>query len=501
MENEDGIVNDWQFCTQCGTKNVGDAKFCKSCGYPLTEQEPSISSEQPEVHVEPEQKQESFVNEENNLSMEHSEEVSSPWNGWLLLIPALGWVIYRLAVLAKGDIGLMIGMVFIPNIIAEALGGVVLIIGIPLIITSIIYFTKKTNNLKYIDFVKHTLIASILMLAFAVASNIHAIHDEQKSSSTQALEANVTAPEANTTTSAIPAPVLTEAQQAEKDCDNGQASRCTNLGYLYDNGQGVIQDHFQASGWYKNGCEKGDANGCFELGILYGNGKGLEQDYFQSAIWYQKACDLGSTGACNNLGVQYANGQGVNKDDNEAVKLYTKACKGNDGWGCNNLGNYYYNGTSVDQDYSTALKLFKKSCKNGNADGCKNTEMAKNALGIPVTKVKGTVQEDNLMWQDNKSAKSVVKDWQGAINYCQNLNLGGYTNWRLPNINELRSLVDQNNNPTIKSEFKNAVANTYWSSTQFNFTSEAWFVNFYNNDDGTEDEGLNHYVRCVRNSW
>jgi hypothetical protein len=202
MENKDGIVNKWQFCTQCGTKNVDNAKFCKSCGYPLTEQDPSISSEQPEVYAEPVQKQESSVNEEeNNLSMEHSEEVLSPWSGWLLLLPALGWVIYRLAVLAKGDIGLMIVTVFIPNIIAEILGGVVLIIGAPLIITSIIYFTKKTNNLKYIDFVKHTLIASILMLAFAIASNVHAIHDEEK---TQPVEANVTALEVNTTTSAIP---------------------------------------------------------------------------------------------------------------------------------------------------------------------------------------------------------------------------------------------------------------------------------------------------------
>jgi len=62
----------------------------------------------------------------------------------------------------------------------------------------------------------------------------------------------------------------------------------------------------------------------------------------------------------------------------------------------------------------------------------------------------------NLMWQDDNDVKSITKTWVEAINYCENLTLGGYTDWRLPNINELKSIVDYTKaEPAISSEFSN----------------------------------------------
>lgn len=106
-----------------------------------------------------------------------------------------------------------------------------------------------------------------------------------------------------------------------------------------------------------------------------------------------------------------------------------------------------------------------------------------------------------LMWQDDESAETVTKNWEEAKGYCQNLNFAGYSDWRLPTIDELKSIVDTNNTPAIKKEFKNSVSTTYWSSTpNADISSYAWFVRFYNGDDDTYVKYNDHYVRCVRDS-
>ena len=107
----------------------------------------------------------------------------------------------------------------------------------------------------------------------------------------------------------------------------------------------------------------------------------------------------------------------------------------------------------------------------------------------------------HLMWQDDESAKSVTKHWQGAIEYCQNLNFAGYSDWRVPSLEELRTIVDKNNSPTIKSEFKNTASYLYWSSTPFADGSDyAWVINFDGGGEGNGDKSYGYNVRCVRDS-
>lgn len=43
-----------------------------------------------------------------------------------------------------------------------------------------------------------------------------------------------------------------------------------------------------------------------------------------------------------------------------------------------------------------------------------------------------------LVWQKDSTC---CYDWNEAKSYCQNLNWGGYTDWRLPTISEFRSLI------------------------------------------------------------
>ena len=71
----------------------------------------------------------------------------------------------------------------------------------------------------------------------------------------------------------------------------------------------------------------------------------------------------------------------------------------------------------------------------------------------------GTVSDNatGLMWQQDTARDGGNYDamtWEEALAYCEALNLGGLTDWRLPTIKELRSLVDYGEyNPAINKTF------------------------------------------------
>ncbi|QGY39395.1 DUF1566 domain-containing protein [Pseudodesulfovibrio cashew] len=59
----------------------------------------------------------------------------------------------------------------------------------------------------------------------------------------------------------------------------------------------------------------------------------------------------------------------------------------------------------------------------------------------------GTVSDraTGLTWQRKDSGGT--KNWRQALAYCENLELGGRTDWRLPNAKELQSIVDYTRSP------------------------------------------------------
>ena len=79
-----------------------------------------------------------------------------------------------------------------------------------------------------------------------------------------------------------------------------------------------------------------------------------------------------------------------------------------------------------------------------------------------------------LTWTRDANLPGLVKTWQEALDYVSEMNTGenpnfGYTDWRLPNINELESLINtEQPNPAVWLEsngFKNVQSEYYWSST------------------------------------
>ncbi len=91
--------------------------------------------------------------------------------------------------------------------------------------------------------------------------------------------------------------------------------------------------------------------------------------------------------------------------------------------------------------------------------------------------------------------------WGDALNYCKGLSLGGQNDWRLPNVKELESLVDDTRYaPAIDSTyFPNVVASYYWSSTTYaSGPNSAWVVYFDGGGVYGSGKSNGYYVRCVR---
>lgn len=93
-----------------------------------------------------------------------------------------------------------------------------------------------------------------------------------------------------------------------------------------------------------------------------------------------------------------------------------------------------------------------------------------------------------LVWQRDGAAFGPAP-WEEAVAYCEGLTLGGRTDWRLPSILELATLVDESAvAPSIdttafpNTQYGSRSNNWYWASERArNHATAAWALNF---DDG-----------------
>lgn len=111
-------------------------------------------------------------------------------------------------------------------------------------------------------------------------------------------------------------------------------------------------------------------------------------------------------------------------------------------------------------------------------------------------------KESGLTWQ--KEDDNIKRSHKHAIAYCESLELGGYSDWRIPEACELYSLVDENRmktgtHPTIDlDKFPNTKSEYYWTSIYNNYDAKYNGVNFEDGEKKNRRKSLSEYVRCVR---
>ena len=128
---------------------------------------------------------------------------------------------------------------------------------------------------------------------------------------------------------------------------------------------------------------------------------------------------------------------------------------------------------------------------------------AVNGNGTTIDNVTG------LMWVSSSSA--TMYNWQTALSSCAGITAGslnfgsgyaGYTDWRLPNVRELMSIVDYGlYAPAINSVAFPAtrVATPYWTSTTYRpSVNNAVVVNFNTGGVMSLMKTASGYVKCVR---
>ena len=127
----------------------------------------------------------------------------------------------------------------------------------------------------------------------------------------------------------------------------------------------------------------------------------------------------------------------------------------------------------------------------------------------------GTITDNasQLMWTQDDNGEGI--DWEAALAYAENSEYAGFSDWRLPDVKELQSIVDYNYSPSATDEEHQGPAidpmfnctpiineagdddyGYYWTSTSAHFTSGepyyyAWYVAFGMavNDQGDDFHG------------
>ena len=152
------------------------------------------------------------------------------------------------------------------------------------------------------------------------------------------------------------------------------------------------------------------------------------------------------------------------------------------------------------KDVFSLLKTGQTTSYAANDDGALQSDITRSYTRDNTNEIV-TDNVTKLMWQDNSDVSDFSNrlNWEDAKTYCENLSLGGFNDWILPNMEQLVSITDLGrDNPSIDPTFVNIVNTNYWSSNSDTFIiSNGLNVTFTSATDSFAPKTSTIFVRCV----
>ena len=142
---------------------------------------------------------------------------------------------------------------------------------------------------------------------------------------------------------------------------------------------------------------------------------------------------------------------------------------------------------------------------------CQNNLVPSNPDEVYVDHSDGTVTDTRtgLMWKQcveglsgNDCTVGIAQfhSWPSALNEAESSNFAGYNDWRLPNIKELVSLVEECKSwPAINDKLFPSTPNAQvWSGSPDTHSVSTWYADFLHGTSNTTGRNIGGHVRLIR---
>lgn len=168
--------------------------------------------------------------------------------------------------------------------------------------------------------------------------------------------------------------------------DQGVAAAQNNLGAMYLDGRGVIQDTGMAQSYYRRAAQQGNAEGETNLALLILR-KRIPGDILEGITWLQSAAMHGFAPAQAQLAQIYLDGVLVAPDPARAARLFRDSAEQHYVWGQYGYALALQSGTGTPRNLQDAANWMEKAADQGLPDALFDfATMLEMGLGVPSDK-------------------------------------------------------------------------------------------------------------------